>query len=60
MFVEMKGLSGFRCFFMIFSNVPSAEEGGEFIVKTTEIEDLQVEPLSKIKKKYGREFEFGR
>ena len=45
---------------MIFSNVPSAEEGCEFIGKTVEIEDLQVEPLSKMKKEHGRKVECGR
>ena len=35
---------------MVFSSVPSAEEGGEFIVKMIDIEDLQVEPLSKMKR----------
>ena len=34
MFDEMKGLSVFRCFFMVFGNVPSAEQAGEFIEKT--------------------------
>ena len=30
-FDEMKGLSGLRCFCKVFSDVPSAEQGGEFI-----------------------------
>jgi len=34
-FDEMKGLSGFHCFLMVFSNVPSAEQGGEFIGNTS-------------------------
>ena len=33
-FDEMKGLSGFQCLFLIFSNVPSGEQGGEFIGNT--------------------------
>ena len=45
---------------MILSSVPSAEERREFIVKTVEIEDLHVEPLSKKNKKHGRIVEFGR
>ena len=45
---------------MIFGDVPNAEEGGEFILKTIEIKNLQVEPLSKTKKTYGRKVEFGR
>ena len=45
---------------MVFGNVPSAEQGAEFIVKTLEIEDLEVEPLSEMKKKHGRKVEFGR
>ena len=45
---------------MSFSNVPSAEERGESIVKMIEIEVLQVEPLSTEKKKHSRKVEFGR
>ena len=37
---------------MVFSNVPSA--------KQREVEDLQVEPLSKMKKTHGRKDEFRR
>ena len=33
-FDEMKGLSGFHAFSMVFINVPSVEQGGEFIGKT--------------------------
>ena len=33
-FNEMMGLSGFLVFVMVFSNVPSAEQGGEYIGKT--------------------------
>ena len=33
-FYEMKGLSGFHAFSMVFINVPSVEQGGEFIDKT--------------------------
>ena len=56
----MKGLSGLYCFSMVFSNVPTVEQGGEFIGKTIEIEDLQVEPLSQMKNKHDRKVEFGR
>ena len=35
---------------MISSNVPSAEQGCEFIVKTIEIDDLQVEPAHTFEK----------
>ena len=34
-FDETKGLLGFRCVFMVFINVPSAEQGGEFIGNTS-------------------------
>ena len=34
-FDEMKGLSGFHCCLMVFSNVPSAEQGGESIGNTS-------------------------
>ena len=47
-------------FFVIFSNVPSADERGEFFVQILEVEDLQVEPLSKMKKEHFRKFEFGK
>jgi len=56
----MKGLSGLYCFSMVFSNVPTVEQGGEFIGKTIEIEDLQVEPLSQMKNEHDRKVEFGR
>ena len=45
---------------MVYSNVSSAEQGGEFIGKLVEFEDLQVEPLSNMKKKHDRKVEFGR
>ena len=45
---------------MVFSNVPGAEQGGEFIVKMIEIEDLQVSLLSKMKKQHEQNVEFGR
>ena len=35
---------------MVFSNVPSAEQGAEFVVKTQDFEDSQVESLWKMKK----------
>ena len=35
---------------MVFSNVPSAKQGAEFIVKIKEFEDSQVESLWKMKK----------
>ena len=44
-FSETKGLSSFCSFFMVFSNVPSAEQGAEFVEKTLEFEDSQVESL---------------
>ena len=35
---------------MVFSNIPSAEQGGELFEKLFQIEDLQVGPLAKMKK----------
>ena len=35
---------------MVFSNVPSAEQGAEFVSKTEEFEDSQVESLLTMKK----------
>ena len=35
---------------MVFSNVPSVEQGAEISVKMKEFEDSQVESLSKMKK----------
>ena len=40
----------FSVFFIVFSNVPSAEQGAEIVVKKKEFEDSQVESLWKLKK----------
>ena len=43
---------------MVFSNVPSAEQGAEFVVKTKDFEDSQVESLRKMKKHINSGGEF--
>ena len=41
----VKGLCSFYCFFNVSSNVPSAEQGAEIVVKLKEFDDSQVESL---------------
>ena len=45
---------------MVFSHVPSAEQGADFVVKTQEFEDSQVESFWKMKKRMIENLNLGR